>query len=614
MYSNSEVKDMKKRWYHFKLLCKEITEYSPKMWLWLVTNIVVTVILPLAQLLLSAQVISWLMEGMAITGYLTRLAIWISGIIILSAAEHLLMRYIEVEHEFFRIGMMYKIMDQLNRHDYPLIISEEGQKNYAESLSLTGNSMSLFGRFLREFNGLLGSMISVVMYLYLIFQVEPLFLLIITVLIIGLSIFKVYQRRLAPIINEKQANIQKQIDYLRELYGDTRIAKDVRLYQMRDWFKEISNDVNQKFRENLKPKNKLTLFENGFLSVGMILLTGLAYVRSIQMISMGQLEVADFVVYVGAVTLLASTATEFVNHLATLDRDLLEMEYYDNFINQDPVFNHGDGPAIPQNDVEIELRNVTYTYPGNEEPTLKNVNVQFKPSEKVAIVGENGAGKTTLIKLVTGLLLPDEGEIFVNGIPLTAFNISEYYHLFSTVFQDIHLLTYTIRDTILQGIPYDEDHYQKVLKQSGMDKIVENLADGDDTKIVRRVYQDSIQLSGGQLQKLKLAQALYKDAPVLILDEPTAALDPIAEHEVYQDYLKFSEDKLSLFISHRLSSTRFCDRIIYLKQGKITEVGTHKELLADEKDYYRLYEAQAYYYRENLDEEEEVEIETGGVL
>lgn len=605
---------MKKRWYHFKLLCKEITEYSPKMWGWLVTNILVSVALPLAQLFLSAQVISWLMEGVAIQEYLTRLAIWMMIIIVLNGMEFFLNRYIGVEHEFFRIGMMYKIMNQLSRHDYPLVISENGQKNFSESLSLTGHTNSLFGRFLREFNGFLSAIISFIVYLFLIFQVEPLFLLIITILIIGLSIFKLYQKRLAPIINEKQANNEKKAKYLRDLYGDTRIAKDVRLYQMVDWFKEISQEITQQFIENLKPKIKLTLFENTFLSIGMIVLTGLAYVRSIQMIAIGQLDVADFVVYVGAVTLLASTTTQLVDHLSTLDHDLLEMGYYAVFVNQEPVFNHNDGPRIPQNELEIELQNVTYTYPGNENPTLENVSIHFKPSEKIAIVGENGAGKTTLIKLVVGLLLPDEGKILINGIPQQDFNISEYYQLFSTIFQDIHLLTYSIRDTILQGLPYDKERYQMVLKQSGMDKIIEKLSNGDETKIVRKVYREGIQLSGGQLQKLKLAQALYKDAPILILDEPTAALDPIAEHEVYQDYLSFSEDKLSLFISHRLSSTRFCDRIIYIKQGKITEVGTHEELLADQRDYYRLYEAQAYYYRENIEETEETEIETGGVI
>lgn len=605
---------MKRHWYSFKSLCKEITDYNPWMWGWLIASTVVNVVLPLAQLLLSAQVINWLINGLPIFAYLSQLAIWMSVIVVLNIIQQLLTRYISLEHEFFRIAMMYKITNQLNRQDYPLIISEEGQKSFSESMSLTGHSDTLFGRFLREFNGLLSASFSIILYLSLIFQVEPIFLLIITILIIGLLIFKKQQKRLAPVVNEKQANVQKKTNYLRELYGDARIAKDVRLYQMVNWFKEISQEVTHQFRKNLKPKNKLTLYENTFLSIGLILLTGLAYFRSVQLIAGGELEVAGFVIYVGAVTLLASTVTQFINHLATLDHDLLEMEYYDTFMNREAVFNHEEGPALPKEEVYIELRNVTYAYPGNERPTLKNVSVHFKPSEKVAIVGENGAGKTTLIKLVAGLLLPDEGEILINGMPQTEFNIHEYYHLFSTVFQDIHLLTYSIRDTILQGIPYDEEHYQRVLKQSGMDEIIDKFPHGDETKIVRRVYQDSVQLSGGELQKLKLAQALYKDAPVLMLDEPTAALDPIAEHGVYQDYLKFSEDKLSLFISHRLSSTRFCNRIIYLKDGELTEEGSHEKLLADRKDYYRLYEAQAYYYREHLGEGKEAEIETGGVI
>lgn len=610
------MRKMKERFRLFKLICKEITDYNPKMWLWLIVQMVIMVILPLIQLLLSAQVISWLMNGIAIEDYLINLSIWMGIIVILNAGNHLLMRYFDTEHELFRIGMMYKIMDQLNRHDYPLIISEEGQKNYSESLNLTGNSMSLFGRFLKEFNGLISSILAVIMYLYLLFQVEPIFLVIITFLIIGLTVFKMYQKRLAPIINEKQANNNKKADYLRQLYGDTRIAKDVRLYQMVDWFKEISHEVTEAYRENLKPRIRLTLGENTFLSTVLIILTALAYIRSVQMIAIGQLEVADFVVYVGAVTLLASTATQFVNHLATLDQDLLEMEYYDNFMNQAPVFNHEEGAKLPNETIEIELRNVTYTYPGKEKPTIKNMSIHFKASEKIAIVGENGAGKTTLIKLVAGLLLPDEGEILINGISQSNFNIHDYYQLFSTIFQDIHLLTYSIRDTILQGIPYDGEHYQRVLEHSGVDKIIEKLPQGDETKIVRRVHRESVQLSGGQMQKLKLAQALYKDAPVLILDEPTAALDPIAEHAVYQDYLEFSENKLSLFISHRLSSTRFCDRIIYIKQGEVTEVGTHEELLENKRDYHRLYEAQAYYYRENINQEdvEEPEVETGGVI
>lgn len=605
---------MKKRWKHFKLLTNEVTVYNPRMWGWFILNMVTTIGVPFAQLLLSAKVISWLTSGLSINTYLSDLAIWMGVIIILSGLKQVLDLYIEMEHENFRIHIMSKLMNQLSRLDYPLIISDNGQKNFSESLNLVGHTGSLFGRFLKELSQLISTSFAVIIYLYLIFEVEPFFLLITILLIIGLGLFKISQKRLAPKINEQSADNHKKVTYLRNLYGDSRVAKDIRLYQMTAWFKEISEEVSQKFKEIKQPKVRLTLFENSFLSTGIIILTVLAYIRSTQLVMNGQLQAADFVVYVGAVTLLADTATQFVQHLSIFDQDLLEAEYYENFINQTPVFNHGKGIELPKEEIEIELRNVSYTYPGNNEATLKNMNIVFHPNENIAIVGENGAGKTTLIKLITGLLLPDEGEIFINGRPQKDFNIKEYYGMFSTVFQDIHLLTYTIRDTILQGLPYDEKHYQKVLKQSGMDKIIRNFPKGDETTIVRKVYQDSPQLSGGQIQKLKLAQALYKNSEVLILDEPTAALDPLAEYEVYQDYLEFSKNKLSFFISHRLSSTRFCDRIVYLKQGEITEVGTHQELLEAEQDYYNLYEAQAYYYRENIQPKEEAEIETGGVL
>lgn len=607
---------MKEQWRLFKLMCKEITEYNSKMWLWIAINIIVEVGLPFAQLLLSAQVINWLMAGVGINEYLVNLGFWIGVITIFSATQYRLTMYFDKELNLFRLQVMNKIVMRYIRSDYPLIVSKEGQETYDQAMNLVSNNLSLFSRYVTDLLALVSAFISIVIYISLIFQLESFFLVLLLILIGGLIVFKVYQKRLAPKINKEVSANEKHVNYLKGLYSDTRVAKDIRLYQMVSWFNDITEELAQNFREIRKPKVKLTLFENSFLSVNIIILTALAYFRSTQLIITGQLQASEFVVYVGAVTLLASTATQFVTQLAIQDQDLLEMEYYDAFMNQAPIFNHSQGSKVPKEHIEIELKNVTYTYPGNKKPTLKDLNAKFIPSEKIAIVGENGAGKTTLIKLICGLLIPDEGEILINGISQKEFNISEYYQLFSTVFQDIHLLTYTVKETILQGLPYNEDHYQKVLRQSGIEQIIEDLPQGDETKIVRKVYQESVQLSGGQLQKLKLAQALYKDGPVLILDEPTAALDPIAEHEVYQDYLQFSENKLSFFISHRLSSTRFCDRIIYLKQGEITETGTHEELLAAKKDYYHLYEAQAYYYRKDLntENEQEPELETGGVI
>nr|WP_247599304.1 ATP-binding cassette domain-containing protein [Facklamia miroungae] len=270
---------------------------------------------------------------------------------------------------------------------------------------------------------------------------------------------------------------------------------------------------------------------------------------------------------------------------------------------------------MPQEIKTIEFRNVTYTYPNANYPIINNFNLKINPHEKLAIVGENGAGKTTLIKLMLGLLKPDQGEILINGINRNKFAIEDYYRLFAPVFQDNYLFTFTIRDTILQGYDYDAVHYQEVLDQSGMANVVTNLPQGDQTAIVREVDSEGVHLSGGQLQKLKLAQALYKDAFVLVLDEPTAALDPISESEVYQNYLTFAKGKIALFISHRLASTQFCDRILYLRKGQIEEEGSHESLMQKQGAYYKMFETQAYYYREKIPEtENEEHIEQGGLI
>ena len=278
------------------------------------------------------------------------------------------------------------------------------------------------------------------------------------------------------------------------------------------------------------------------------------------------------------------------------------------------MLNHQSNSPIPNKIESIEFRNVSYTYPNAEEAVINQLNFKISGNEKLAIVGENGAGKTTLIKLLLGLLKPSHGQVLINNQEVSKLNIEDYYHLFAPVFQDNYLFTLTIKDTVLQGYPFDQEKYQTVLKQSGLDQVIKDLSKGDQTGIVRQVDHEGVYLSGGQLQKLKLAQALYKDAPVLVLDEPTAALDPISESEVYQNYLQFSKGKMALFISHRLASTQFCDRIIYLRKGQVIEEGNHQSLLALKGAYYHLFETQAYYYRDEIEEAPEEVIMEGGII
>ena len=226
----------------------------------------------------------------------------------------------------------------------------------------------------------------------------------------------------------------------------------------------------------------------------------------------------------------------------------------------------------------------------------------IRPGERLAIVGLNGAGKTTLVKLLCGFYDPDEGRVTLNGIDIREFNRREYYGLLCAMYQEFSILDMTIAENVAQRIEgIDEGKVWNCLKLAGLSNFVHSLPKGLQTHVGRNVYTDGILLSGGQTQRLMLARALYKGGPILVLDEPTAALDPIAESDIYQKYSAMSGGKTSIFISHRLASTRFCARILYLADGTIAEEGTHEELLKMGGAYAELYEIQSRYYQEGAD-------------
>ena len=219
--------------------------------------------------------------------------------------------------------------------------------------------------------------------------------------------------------------------------------------------------------------------------------------------------------------------------------------------------------------------------------------------ENIAIVGENGAGKTTAVKLLCGLYYPTSGEILINGKNNRDFSSDSYFNLFSAVFQDYYFMPMTIAENVCTTLNYDKEKLFAAFEKAGISDKINTLPDKEKSYMIKDVYKNAVDFSGGEKQKLLLAKAIYKNAPVLILDEPTAALDPIAENELYLKYNEMTSGKISFFISHRLSSTRFCDRILFIKDGKIAESGTHDELMALKGLYYRMYQVQSYYYKEN---------------
>ena len=607
---------MKEKGRQLKLLIKELYEFKPTVFIILLMNIIVDAALPLLQLLLSAFVIEWLMAEIAIQDYLIRLLLFVSLVGSAQMLQFYFNIYVEENMNHLRQFIRDKIQRKYLTLDYPQLIGKEAQERYNNANELTDNNQTLFGRILMEITQLGSSLLGVVLYINILSQLESLFLILVGLFLLVVIAFNVLQVKMdRKLFDAKAANTQK-LRYLRKVYGESRITKDIRIFQMQKWFQQLEEKTIETYHKIVKPKVNLTWTESTVVNIAIIGLSALSYIRSVQLIVAGEIPVSSFVIFAGAVTILAQTIITFVSALGKMNTSLNEIKKYDAFMSQGKVFNHGEGHPLPKGPVSIELRNVSYTYPNSDEPTIKDMSLTIHPYESLALVGENGAGKSTLTNLIAGLLKPDSGEILINGISQSEFNIFDYYTLFAPVFQEKFLLTYSIKETVVQGLPFDEQKYRRVLRLSGLENIISSFKNDDTTKIVRAVYKDGVSLSGGQMQKLKLAQALYKDSPVLLLDEPTAALDPIAEHQIYQDYFHFSKDKLSIFISHRLSSTRFCDRIIYIKNGEITEVGTHDELISAQKDYFKLYEAQAYYYKNDhvKEEENDESVVTGGVI
>lgn len=248
---------------------------------------------------------------------------------------------------------------------------------------------------------------------------------------------------------------------------------------------------------------------------------------------------------------------------------------------------------------EIEFRNVSFRYPGSETYALKDVSMKFRIGKRLAVVGRNGSGKTTFIKLLCRLYDPTEGEILLNGINIRKYNYAEYMSIFSIVFQDFKLFAYELGQNVAAGVDYDKDKAELCLINAGFGERLKELPDGLNTYIYKDLAKQGVDISGGEAQKIAIARALYKDAPFIVLDEPTAALDPIAESEVYSNFDRLVGDKTAIYISHRLSSCRFCDEIAVFDNGQIVQQGSHDELVADEcGKYYELWHAQAQYYTE----------------
>ena len=384
----------------------------------------------------------------------------------------------------------------------------------------------------------------------------------------------------------------------KELYMNPEKAKDVRIYSQNTVAEKMLDKLISHEKENQSDIVKMALYP-AIAQIIIVFANAVCYLFVASKALFGAFGVGNIVQYVAVLSRLGEGLQELMYLLSDNEVYCTHLQNLFAYLDLPNHMYQGSLTVEKRDDNEyyVEFKNVSFQYPNADSYALKHVNLKFKVGEKLAVVGMNGSGKTTFIKLMCRLYDPTEGEILLNGVNIKKYDYNEYTSIFSVVFQDFRLFSFSLGQNVSASASYDEDKVIECLKKAGFAERLNSLPNKLNTFLYKDIDADGVEISGGEAQKLALARALYKNAPFIILDEPTAALDPISEYEVYSKFNEIAGTKTAIYISHRLASCRFCDKIAVFHEGEIIQLGSHEELLADSNGkYYELWNAQAQYY------------------
>lgn len=386
------------------------------------------------------------------------------------------------------------------------------------------------------------------------------------------------------------------------------LAADMRLYRQELFCQKFAKDKTGTFSSKgyfaKLARGPVGLYLSASTATYIFFLTGMIYFFVCLKAWAGAFGIGMVTQYISAITRSSDSISSLFGALGNMRNNASFLKVIMDYMNIPNTMYQGSLTVEKRNDrkYEIEFRDVSFRYPGSDEYALRHVNMKFQVGQRLAVVGENGSGKTTFIKLLCRLYDPTEGTVLLNGIDIRKYDYPEYLSVFSVVFQDFALTDFTLGQNVAAGENYDGEKVKRCLEKAGFGERLQELPLGMETHLGQSFSDDGVEMSGGERQKIAIARALYKDAPFIILDEPTAALDPVAEAEIYGKFNEIIDDKTAIYISHRLSSCRFCDNILVFHKGNVLQKGSHEQLVADKQGkYYALWHAQAQYYNEKQD-------------
>lgn len=559
----------------------------------MITGIILSVIVPVIGSMLSALVVGLLGESLSAVTVIAAILSAFVGYALVNAAD----TYIRQKHVYHHI----EVRSQLFMRQFTKKICEIPQEQYEDSElkllrekacdAVSCNNAGVEG-LLRAVSAFGTGVLGLFVYMVIAGSIHPVILL----LLFGLSVIGALCNSL-PDWYENKIRDEMTMQYIDRLSDDAISGKDIRVFGLKKWIiGKYGNAIKNTRRRNAK-KNSIAFAGK---SLETILTAGrdlICYLYLISQLKNG-MSLTMFVFYLGIIGGFSAWFAQVSDSFAKMKYCSVHITDFRNFLN---LGEDAGEKKIPQNQfktVEVVFDHVTFYYKGAEKPVLNDISFSLKSGEHKALVGLNGAGKSTLVKLISGLYLPTKGTVYVNGIDTRELDREAYYRHESAVFQDTFTLAYSVAENVALNEQWDEEKVWECLEKAGLSQKVKALPQGLSTNLGKELSQDGVRLSGGETQKLLLARALYRDPSIILLDEPTAALDALAESEIYEIYNRTLADITALFISHRLASTRFCEEILLLSDGRIAECGSHEELMEQKGKYYELFLVQSKYYGE----------------